>query len=250
MLAVAAITLSLTSTPSAQTFSRGVPASVSSPESDGRQHGVPASVVSPVPVVTHGPRRPEIHLRGPLHRFGPQQPHRNVVVPVPIFYPIYYGEGNVADPYVAPPTDATAQPAESDVSNDVIAYRERTAREDELRQAYLQGAREAMAQERDSSRSASGSADHARPHSQAMSDPAPRRARVEDVSEPPKEDNSPLAVFIFKDGHKLEIKNFAIMGATLYDLSGGTVKKVKIAELDKDATVKANDDRGIQVKIP
>ena len=40
------------------------------------------------------------------------------------------------------------------------------------------------------------------------------------------------------------------MGATVYDLSGGTVKKLKVADLDKDATIKANDDRGIQVKLP
>ena len=176
------------------------------------------------------------------------------MVPVPLFYPIYYGEGNVADPYVAPATDAAAQPAESEYSRDTTVSRDSATREDELRQAYLQGAREALAQERDSSpsrRTSSDSTDRSRPRSQAaLADPPPRRPRAEDVSEPPKEDNSPMAVFIFKDGHQLEIKNFAIMGPTLYDLSGGTVKKVKTSELDKDATIKANDDRGIQVKIP
>ncbi|MBZ5532251.1 MAG: hypothetical protein LAO20_12530 [Acidobacteriia bacterium] len=226
-----------------QTFSRGVPASVSSPEPDGRQHGIPASVVSPNAPGVNAQGRPVFHQRGPLRRFGPREPRHNVLVPLPIFYPVYVdGSYQVADPYVPAQPDArAADAAESEPSRD-----RSTAREDELRQAYLQGAREAMAQEQEAARNS-----HRSVASSASDDP-PRRKRAQDeaVSAPPKEDNSPSAVFIFKDGHKLETRNFAIMGTTLYDLSSSTVKKVSLVDLNKDATIKENDDRGIQIKLP
>lgn len=233
-----------------QMFSHGVPASVSSPGPDGQPKGIPAGATSPVqfPADTrhHGAQVFRSHGQ-PLHRFGPRDHRRNVIVPVPLFYPIYYGEGNVADPYVPAPTDPAAQSAEEQAARESGA-----TREDELRQAYLEGAREALAQERNNSRYTrpnSDSADRMRDRSQVSEEP-PRRSRPAEASEPPKDDNAPTTVFIFKDGHKLETKNFAIMGSTLYDLSSGAVKKVQLAELDKDATTKANDDRGIQVKLP
>ncbi|MGH9638348.1 MAG: hypothetical protein ACRD72_26230, partial [Candidatus Angelobacter sp.] len=65
-----------------------------------------------------------------------------------------------------------------------------------------------------------------------------------------KEDNSPATVFILKDGQKIETKNFAIMGQTLYDFSSSTLKKVQLADIDKAATVEANDERGTSVKLP
>lgn len=231
-----------------QVFSRGVPASVSSPGPDGQPKGIPSSVTSPVqfPADTRHHGAQVFRSHGPLRHFGPRDHRRNVVVPVPLFYPIYYGEGNVADPYVPAPTDPAAQAAEEQAARESGG-----TREDELRQAYLEGAREALAQERNDSRYRPNTeyADRQRTRSQASEEP-PRRSRPAEASEPPKDDNAPTAVFIFKDGHKLETKNFAIMGTTLYDLSSGSVKKVQLAELDKDATTKANDDRGIQVKLP
>ena len=63
------------------------------------------------------------------------------------------------------------------------------------------------------------------------------------------EDKSPATVFIFKDGHQMETKNYAIMGGTLFDFSGKTLKKIQIDELDSAATLKANDDRGTVMKL-
>jgi hypothetical protein len=40
------------------------------------------------------------------------------------------------------------------------------------------------------------------------------------------------------------------MGTTLYDFSSNSLKKVPLADLDKQATIKENDDRGIQIKLP
>ena len=234
----------------AQMFTHGPPASVTSPGPNGEPKGPPASVLSvrpPVPGV-HPELRPVFRSRGPLHRFGSPRDHqRNVVVAVPVFYPIYYGEGNVADPYVSAQAEPAANPdtAQNAESNDAAR-----AGEDELRQAYLQGAREALAQERASRGYSNANAEErAHPRAQAADD-MPRRKHVEEVSTPPKEDDSPTAVFIFKDGRKIETRNFAIMGTTLYDFSSNSLKKVPLADLNKEATLKENDDRGIQIKLP
>lgn len=60
----------------------------------------------------------------------------------------------------------------------------------------------------------------------------------------------PETLLIFKDGHEAEVKNYAIVGATLYDLSDGKSRKVALAELDLTATVKQNDERGISFQLP
>lgn len=62
--------------------------------------------------------------------------------------------------------------------------------------------------------------------------------------------DQPSTVLIFKDGHELEVKNYAIVGGTLYDLSDGRTRKVELAQLDLPATVKHNDDRGVSFQLP
>jgi hypothetical protein len=39
------------------------------------------------------------------------------------------------------------------------------------------------------------------------------------------------------------------MGGTLFDFSGKMLKKIQIDELDSAATIKANDDRGVVMKL-
>jgi len=62
--------------------------------------------------------------------------------------------------------------------------------------------------------------------------------------------NQPRTVLVFRDGHQREILNYAIVGSTLYDLSDGLTRKVALAELDLPATVKQNDDRGVDFQLP
>lgn len=57
-------------------------------------------------------------------------------------------------------------------------------------------------------------------------------------------------LLIFKDGHKLEIVNYAIIGATLFDMTPGHARRVPLAELDLDATRQHNEDRGITFQLP
>jgi hypothetical protein len=60
----------------------------------------------------------------------------------------------------------------------------------------------------------------------------------------------PSTVLVFKDGHQVEIDNYAIVGATLYDLSQDRRWKIGLSELDLPATIKANNDRGLDFQLP
>ncbi len=58
------------------------------------------------------------------------------------------------------------------------------------------------------------------------------------------------AILVFKDGHQMEIQNFALVGQTLYDLTSGRPRKISLADLDLPATEKLNDDRGVSFDLP
>jgi hypothetical protein len=168
-----------------------------------------------------------------------------VFVSIPVFYPIYADNGypSVADPYVP---EAPADPAPA-------AQAAPARGEDELRAAYLQGAHDAMSREEDS-RYGEHYMDSRERRRQADAEKEPARrssTNEERAAAPPTpvEDKSPATVFIFKDGHQMETKNYAIMGGTLFDFSGKMLKKIQIDELDSAATIKANDDRGVVMKL-
>jgi hypothetical protein len=57
------------------------------------------------------------------------------------------------------------------------------------------------------------------------------------------------SVLVFRDGHRQEVSNYAIMGQTVYVFDKGA-RKIALADLDVAATVKANDDRGLEFNIP
>jgi hypothetical protein len=56
-------------------------------------------------------------------------------------------------------------------------------------------------------------------------------------------------VLIFRDGHQQEVSNYAIMGQTVY-VFDNRIQKIALGDLDVSATVKANDDRGIEFLLP
>jgi hypothetical protein len=79
-----------------------------------------------------------------------------------------------------------------------------------------------------------------------------RRARPEaQEPPPPQREEHPVnpTILVFRDGHKQEVSNYAIMGQVVYVFDDHT-KKIALAELDVPATVKANDDRGLEFKLP
>jgi hypothetical protein len=65
----------------------------------------------------------------------------------------------------------------------------------------------------------------------------------------------PPAVVVFRDGHKEEIGKYAIIGAIIYTnadywSSGSWTRLIQIAELDVPATLKLNQERGANFRLP
>jgi hypothetical protein len=210
---------------------RGVPASVTSFGFGGHPgfHGVPASVTSQgfgAPIGFHGRTVNSPGFRSPFHDgrhgvghnpFGREPGHRHR--PLVGFYAPAYG---YYVPYDYSDDDNYVE--ENEVSNEIQAQREyeaRQARDDDYR---------------------------AELNSQIQQQQSAQQPAYESAPEPVRE--QPSTVLIFKDGHQAQIANYAIVGATLYDLSDGRSKKVQLADLDLPATVKENDQRGVEFQLP
>ena len=193
----------------------GLPASVTSIGFGGRPglHGVPASVTSLGFGAQNGFRAPR-GVRRPIHeepfRF---RRHRRFVGIYSPFYGGYYDYAPYGYPY-----DET----ENNYSQEDPAYDSRAPRDDDDRQVLNDDYRAELNASREQ-------------QPQAPSEPVIAQ---------------PSTVLIFKDGHQLEVANYAIVGATLYDLSDGRTKKVQLADLDLTATVKQNDQRGVEFQLP
>ncbi|HVI10032.1 MAG TPA: hypothetical protein VND65_17220 [Candidatus Binatia bacterium] len=67
-----------------------------------------------------------------------------------------------------------------------------------------------------------------------------------------QQDDSPPqpVILVFKDGHQLEIGNYAIVSRTLYDLTPGHTRKIEMSLLDLEATERINEDRGVIFQWP
>jgi hypothetical protein len=93
-----------------------------------------------------------------------------------------------------------------------------------------------------------------------------RRGDGADSYVPPEEDVGPVrsasggydrasdppqpTVLVFRDGHKLEVGNYAIIGQTLLDMTPGHSRKVPLADLNLDATRDQNEAHGITFQLP
>lgn len=227
----------------------GPAASVLSPTSPGVAHGTASSILSPTPRI--GPNgRILVNPRRFRVRFGDSRVRhvRREFVPVPIFIPAYPLDGNYA--YVDSEAPSNDQSASEDANSSSSADTEA------LREAYYRGARDALAQQADSrygehylDAREKASADKDRtPAKPAAKESAPESENTGAKPEPA--DTTPATIFIFKDGRKLETQNYAILGQTLYDFSNNGMKKIKLDDLDLDATKKANDNLGITLKFP
>lgn len=64
------------------------------------------------------------------------------------------------------------------------------------------------------------------------------------------ESPQPPTLLIFKDGHTVELGNYAIVGANLFDLTPGHTRKVALTDIDLAATQRENDDRGVTFALP
>ena len=92
----------------------------------------------------------------------------------------------------------------------------------------------------------------------SMGTPAVATNSVSSTPEPAHESRAPepivvaqpSTILIFKDGHKQEVSNYAIVGSNLFDLTPGHRLKIALSDLDLPATQKANDDQGVDFKLP
>jgi hypothetical protein len=80
--------------------------------------------------------------------------------------------------------------------------------------------------------------------------PRPHAAQhVDDDQAAPQQPQEPT-ILVFKDGHKLEVGNYAIVGVTLFDLTPGHPRRIALSDLDLEATRKQNDERGVIFQLP
>jgi hypothetical protein len=93
------------------------------------------------------------------------------------------------------------------------------------------------------------SLDEQRMRQQNDQDAYARRAPTPRYQADPTE-SDPATVLVFRDQHKQEIKNYAIVGQTLWNFSPQRTQKIPLSNLDLPATEKANEDRGIDFHLP
>ena len=78
-----------------------------------------------------------------------------------------------------------------------------------------------------------------------QSDPPPQ-ARGAETTEAP----GPPTVLVFRDKREQEVQNYAIVGRTLWNFAHQRTQKIPLSDLDLAATAKANDDRGVDFRVP
>ena len=201
----------------------GTPASVTSPRVDGTFRGIPASVTDPtfrqstiVRPFTHGVCCRHGHNRS----FAP-------VYAVPYYgyygYPSYYDTSFYDQPQQpvqqqAPPPQVIIIKDERSSANDDRRYGEHEFEEGE---STARPARDEVAQ--------------------AKPVPAPVTPAEE----------LPLTTLVYRDGHKSGVRNYAIVGGNLIDLTKSSLlKKIPLASLDLEATRHENEENGVDFHLP
>jgi hypothetical protein len=66
----------------------------------------------------------------------------------------------------------------------------------------------------------------------------------------PEPQAGPVAVIVFRDGKKVELKDYAIIGADVFNLADGRPRKLSLVDVDEAATARANDEIGSAFHLP
>jgi len=224
----------------------GIPSSVTSPGPNGESHGIPASVTSPT---FDNPHHGRVFVGGNFnqqHRFNGRfrDQHGRRIVVVPVYIPGYslpyymYEPEPVAEEQPVDNPPAMAEPPARTIferrSTTVADNADDETPDSRYGQHYLD-----YREER-------------RPKPATAQDAeAPVKANDEKQVAEARPDSLPGTILIFKDGHRSEIHDYAIVGDNLFDL--GTVhvmKKIPLAMLDIPATRKENEQNGIDFRLP
>ncbi len=80
--------------------------------------------------------------------------------------------------------------------------------------------------------------------------PRPHSDNTAEASVADSDPSPQPTVLVFKDGRKLEVGNYAILGQTLFDLTPGHARKIALADLDLDSTREQNEARGLTFQTP
>jgi hypothetical protein len=64
------------------------------------------------------------------------------------------------------------------------------------------------------------------------------------------EEKMATTILVFRDGHRSEIQNYAIVGQTVWMLTEQRARKVPMSDVDVEATRKLNADRGVEFRTP
>jgi hypothetical protein len=77
-----------------------------------------------------------------------------------------------------------------------------------------------------------------------------RSRQAELQPRPVAEDKTATTVLAFRDGHRSEIQNYAIVGQTLWIFTEQRARKMPLSDLDLEATKSVNADRGVEFRVP
>lgn len=77
-----------------------------------------------------------------------------------------------------------------------------------------------------------------------------QRLRERESSKQTPVRDAPLTMLVFRDGHQLLIRNYAIVGRALWSFSEQRARKTLLSDLDLDATTKLNEERGVDFRLP
>jgi hypothetical protein len=61
---------------------------------------------------------------------------------------------------------------------------------------------------------------------------------------------APPTVLVYRDRHREEVQNYAIVGETLWNFAPQRTEKIPLDDLDIPATTKTNEDRGVDFRVP
>jgi hypothetical protein len=70
------------------------------------------------------------------------------------------------------------------------------------------------------------------------------------VTSPAAEESRVTTLVIFRDGTRKELLNYAIMGKEFIDLSNGRMRRYPLSDVDVQATIKENNERGVDFRLP
>jgi hypothetical protein len=83
-------------------------------------------------------------------------------------------------------------------------------------------------------------------------DQAARTAPAPPVAAPTVEapKKPPATLLVYRDGHRVEVQNYALLGQTLWVFSDQSTRRIGLADLDLVGTERANEQRGVDFIVP